>query len=320
MLNVCTRCGTVCDEPGARFCPRCGGRLEQREGQAAPASVAAAAGLLPNPTIAGARCGAHPDVEAEQVCARCGAFACHACVRVDLSGRPLCATCGARVRLDTWEVPWEKRGELGLIKGYWETAKAAMFTPQRVMVALSPEGDWWDAMSFGLVSHCLSFLGTLLLYVVLIVGIGVAAFMGARSGAHDIEWPTVIGTVIGVVIGVGLFVPISGFMRIYFWAGLEHGMLRLVGGPSIKPFASTFRTLCYSMAPSVWGIIPICGIYAVPVWQIVLEIWGYQGVHKISGGRAAVAVLLPLVTCFGLYMLFVVGAQVLAMSAASASH
>jgi len=47
--------------------------------------------------------------------------------------------------------------------------------------------------------------------------------------------------------------------------------------------------------------VPVCGMYAYPIWQIVCQIFAYKAVHKTTGGKAAAGVLLPVGVCCGLY-------------------
>ncbi|NOK23692.1 hypothetical protein [Corallococcus carmarthensis] len=51
-------------------------------------------------SLAGARCGQHPDVAAVAVCARCGGFLCGECTEV-LEETAYCAPCAVRRRRDT---------------------------------------------------------------------------------------------------------------------------------------------------------------------------------------------------------------------------
>jgi hypothetical protein len=66
--------------------------------------------------------------------------------------------------------------------------------------------------------------------------------------------------------------------------------------PLIALFA-TFRALCYSQAPEVFQILPFCGVMIAWFGGILLFIQGLAVAHRISLGKATLAVLLPLVLC-----------------------
>lgn len=290
MSAVCTRCGQPCAEPGARFCPSCGGALNL-EAPAAPAA----------PLLSGARCALHPVEPARDICSRCGNFACSACVQLDAAGQPLCASCAARSAV---ELPWEHRKELGLFQAYWRTAKLLAFSPQLGLGAIKPHGEWWDAMSFGLMSYVCSVSGTLVLYAGIFGSIGLAALFG--SSAHT-SGAAIAGIFAAVVLGLLVVIPISAFIRIYVGVLIDHLALRLAGGHA--SFDTTFRAYCYAMSPSFFGLIPGCGVYVVEIWRLVLSILAYKQVHRISGGRATAAVLIPVGLCCAGYFALVFGVQ-----------
>src|SRR4029079_4085298 len=110
---------------------------------------------------AGARCAIHPDSAATDICARCGAFACVRCLKVDLQGRGVCESCFLREGANVWDVPWERRSELGLMKGYWETTKATFEAPTLAYAGLKPTtGNMWDPISYSIISAYFAFSGS----------------------------------------------------------------------------------------------------------------------------------------------------------------
>lgn len=305
MARLCTRCGTPNDEPAARFCPQCGGLLADAPAGAAPVSPPPPAPTRPASALEGARCALHPDAPATDLCARCGNFACPACTQLDAWGRPHCTTCAARVSLGRWDIPWERRSELGLVKGFWQTAKAAAFEPVKTMAGLEPDGEWWDAMSYAMVCYGLSISGTILLYG--LIGAGVGAF--ALGSARDHVSPLLaVGIALGVVAAIAVSIPIGAIIRVYVGAGIDYLLLLLVGGGRAG-FNATFRGYCYGLSPAMFGVIPGCGIYIWEIWRMACQILAYKSVHQMPGGRAAAAVISPVVLCCGGYFLFLFGIQ-----------
>ncbi|MBS2029211.1 MAG: YIP1 family protein [Deltaproteobacteria bacterium] len=319
MESVCTRCGKVCAEPGARFCPECGGMLEQRQraSGAAPSEPAPPPQpAVPQPPadpalggeLAGARCAAHPTVPARNVCSRCGNFACGQCVRQAPDGKALCASCAQRVHLGTWDIPWEKREQLGMFRAYWLTAKEGAFAPDKTYQGLAPTGQFWDAMSFAIVSTALGFVGTLVLYGV--VGL-IAGIVGAKELSENTSGAMIAGIAVGVIVGIAVFIPIYAIMRVFICAGIDHLGLLIAGGGKAGYWA-TFRGYCYGMSPAMFGVIPACGVYIWEIWRIACQILAYKSVHQMSGGRAAAAVLIPFGLCCVGYIGLVVFAQIFA--------
>jgi hypothetical protein len=310
MTTRCPRCAQPIVEPNALFCPACGKSLDApTDGSPAPEPLVPRTELPPvDPSvaaaIAGARCGSHPDVPARDVCSRCGTFACASCVRATPEGQAVCADCATRMDLGRWNIPWERRAELGLFRGYWETAKTATFSPQRAFSGLAPSGSWWDATSYAIVSTALSSVVMVAIYGLIFGVAGIAAASSATSHVKGLE---IAGIALGVLLTLAIALPLGAIMRVYLGAGIDHLGLRIVGGGGAG-FDATVRAYCYSMSPAMFGLVPFCGIYVWEIWRIVLVIIAYRHVHKMDAGRAVAAVLVPFALCCGGYMALVMGA------------
>jgi len=85
---------------------------------------------------------------------------------------------------------------------------------------------------------------------------------------------------------------------LFIWALIVHVCLAMVGGAA-KGFATTLRVLCYAQTASIAVVIPLFGGLFQLVWSLVLQIVGLAQAHRTQGGRAAFAVLLPIVVCCG---------------------
>jgi hypothetical protein len=90
--------------------------------------------------------------------------------------------------------------------------------------------------------------------------------------------------------------PIFVLLGVFIWSAIVHLFLLLVGGATAG-FASTVRVVCYAGTVQVFQIVPFCGGLIGFVWGIVLYIIGIAAAHRTSQGKAALAVLLPLVLC-----------------------
>ena len=183
--------------------------------------------------------------------------------------------------------------DVGILGPELDEDEAAAFEPQKSFAGLAPTGRWWDAVSFAMASLVLSVSGTLALYAVIGGIAGLIAGMDSLKSANPL---VVVGVVLAVVAGMAIVFPLFALMRIYIGAGIDHLCLLLLGGGK-SGFDATLRAYCYAMSPGVFGLIPVCSGYFWEIWRLVLSILAYKNVHRMSGGRATAAVLLPLGFC-----------------------
>lgn len=183
-------------------------------------------------------------------------------------------------------LPWEK--EPLSLSAWWQTAKWCLTEPSRAFAALRPGGDMGRAMLF-------CGLGLLVGGVVQLVWVLPLTLVGWAVQGNRPETLLVqvvlqlvqalVGSVIGATVGLLL------------GAAIVHGALLVVGGAS-RPFETTFRVLGYVNGSTAWlSIIPCVGPLIALVWSLVIEVAGLAAAHRISPGRALLAVLLPIVVC-----------------------
>jgi len=79
-------------------------------------------------------------------------------------------------------------------------------------------------------------------------------------------------------------------------SAIAHLFLLLLGGAK-NGFAATFRAMCYVQVATLALAVPFCGGLIGGIAVLAFEILGLSALHRISIGRAAVAVLLPTVLC-----------------------
>jgi len=184
-------------------------------------------------------------------------------------------------------LPWERPG-YPFLEGLYETAKLILTEPSQAFARVSLAAD----------------LGRPIFYAVLFGWIGVVAsqlynlaFHGAimslmpmmgRGGGFAV--PTAWSLAMMVLAPV--FVVISVFL----WSAIVHLCLMLVGAAT-SGFAATVRVVCYGSTVQILNVVPFCGGLIAAIWAIVLQIIGLAVVHRTSQGKAALAVLLPLLLC-----------------------
>jgi len=98
-------------------------------------------------------------------------------------------------------------------------------------------------------------------------------------------------------VGIAVLIPIGVLISTFIWTGIVHVFLWMLGGAK-EGFEATLRVYAYSRGSTAlleW--IPVCGGLVALIWSLILQIIGLARVHEIGGGKAALAVLLPLALC-----------------------
>jgi hypothetical protein len=102
-----------------------------------------------------------------------------------------------------------------------------------------------------------------------------------------------------VVVAVLMVIaPLVNLIFLFIWSGIIHLFLMMVGGAA-SGFAATLRVICYSQTAGIAAIVPFVGGIIQLVWGLVLQIMGLSQAHRTTGGKAAFAVIAPLVLCCG---------------------
>ena len=118
------------------------------------------------------------------------------------------------------------------------------------------------------------------------------------------ENAAVLSSMLGTTYDSLLWIVIAPVFLVFFafvGTAITHVCLMVVGGAN-RPFEATFRVYSYvGGAVALFNLIPCCGWCIGFVWAIVAEIIGLAEVHKIGRARAAVAVLLPILLCCGVF-------------------
>jgi len=177
------------------------------------------------------------------------------------------------------DAPWERRGELGLVRAFVETWKQASLEPSRFFARLKPTGIG-EAFLFGWIC---STLGGLL------AGVWNVPLSLYGDGDPVAAWAPVIGA--PVLSALGLLVN----------ALLLHLACMLLGAAS-RGFEGTMRVVGYAAGPSLLSVVPFVGGLAALVWTAVILIHGIAAMHRVTTGKATLAVVLPglvLILCCG---------------------
>lgn len=104
--------------------------------------------------------------------------------------------------------------------------------------------------------------------------------------------------------------PVQVLLGLFIGTAIVHLGLMIVGGAN-SGFEATFRVLAYATgALAPLQIIPVLGPFVAGVWGLVLEVIALKELHETTGGKAAFAVLAPLLLaclCVGGFVVFASG-------------
>lgn len=241
--------------------------------------------VLPIAAAVDAACPRHPEVQATGACSRCGTFGCGQCL-VQHGEQWLCPDCELRVGT----LPWDERETIGVWRAWWRTCLKMIATPSQTLRHAKPGDTLGSSMLFSTLSALVNIVPTMLVMLV-VVG---ATSMFVKSEAA----PSKV-LLFGIVFGEMIFIVIATSLSALLVAGLDHLCLKLVGA-NPKTFDVTLRAYALASAPSLLGLIPVCGLYVTPIWSLVLRIVANVELHKTSGGKATLAILLPVIGFCGL--------------------
>jgi len=187
-------------------------------------------------------------------------------------------------------LPWDDRQQKGFFSAFIETLQMVLTRPAEAFIAMRREGGFGEPLIYAVIGASagaiVQFLFSLALHSVGIVANQRNAFAGMA------------GMGIGSVGFIILF-PLVLIIGLFIGAGIIHLCLMLVGGAK-QPFETTFRVLAFSQGSiGVLQMIPICGWLIAAVWGLVVNCIGLARAHETDTGRAALAVMLPVIVCCG---------------------
>lgn len=233
-------------------------------------------------------CAIHPSVRAEQACSRCGAFACRDCLRSTPEGLPLCVTC--QTREGATDLPWDQREKLGTVSAFARTCWAILWHPGQTLDRANPSGSMGSSLGFVVLAQITQYLTTGLLYSAMAVAFLGLNIFGEGQKAGRLTPATSTGIAVGFIALMVFMVIALGMGAALLLAGLDHLVLRAIGARP-RPYHVTLRAHALSMAPCLVGLVPLCGLYVAPVWMVVVRIFAYRGLHRISTGKAVAGAL-----------------------------
>jgi hypothetical protein len=233
---------------------------------------------------------------------------CPHCGKEVADGQAFCQHCGVRIAepgvtglaqgVGRSKTPWEDRENLGFMTGLFRTLKEALFHPTDFFRKMNVAGGLTDpliyAMIIGMAGLMIFYFWDILLHAPM------RHFMTPEMrAASERSMFSTLGASFTAVL-----TPFLLILWLFVISGMLHLFLLMAGGAKAG-FEATFRVVSYGISPFIFLIVPVCGMPVTWLWSMTLAIIGLKEAHETSGGRAAVAVLFPLIFCCGMAILAV---------------
>jgi hypothetical protein len=222
--------------------------------------------------------------ESQAFCQHCGASLAE-------SVPALAPVAGGRTK-----TPWEDRENTGFFWGLFSTLKECLFKPSGSFRRMPVAGGLTDPLLYALI---VGMVGMMFLYLWQIL------LKGTVQSYLPSGMATTPGSQVFQGIGTAFMAILAPFLIIiglFITSGLLHLFLLLIKGARAG-FEATFRVVSYSYSANIFFIAPICGSFIACIWALVITIIGLKEMHEISGGKAALAVFLPVFLCCGVIFL-----------------
>jgi hypothetical protein len=231
---------------------------------------------------------------------------CPHCGKEVADDQAFCQYCGLRLGEPETQyashrsaTPWEDRKTVGFFKGLFDTLKDALTNPSGFFRKMPVKGGLSDPLLYALI---VGMTGLILFYFWdILLRDSMQNFMSPELRAASERSP--FGGKAGIASAV--LTPFFLVFWLFIISGILHLFLLMVRGAQAG-FEATFRVVSYSYSPYLFLAVPFCGMLIATVWSTILTIVGLKEAHEISGGKATFAVLFPVLTCCGLFILGVV--------------
>ncbi len=230
------------------------------------------------------QCARHPERLAETVCPRCGNFTCAEC---NPDGRSLCPSCVAlgAAEPSTTPTPWERRAELGLVQGLWQTFKKSLFEPQKFWPTVPADGPLLDALTY---SWLLTIFTSLLSIPMTWLNFAqmresMAEMSKAMEQLREVgkAFEAIGDQPLIFAVGLSVVSIISYPLGLVFISGLTY-LGGLMFGASERGFNATFRAIAYAQGPNVFNAVPVIGGLVAGLWTLILEVMALQAMQRTT--------------------------------------
>lgn len=183
--------------------------------------------------------------------------------------------------------PWES-GE-GFIWAFFRTTREVLFSPVQFFKKIAAGKGYWSPLIYAIITGIIGFGVSILWQSLFLSQFLPAQIRGFIPYSFYLTF---------ITIGMPFMVVFS----ILAGSGVTHLCLMIVGGNK-NGLQNTFRAVSYSYSAHLFDIIPFIGSLIGSIYMLILVILGVREGHGISTGKAALAVLLPVIVGAGLTIL-----------------
>ncbi len=237
----------------------------------------------------GTRCEEHGSEPASFRCAKCATYRCERCLWGRRAAREVCRAC-AEAGLPE-PIAWERRGEIGVVRGFFGTVREVLFTPARFFRTPALEDDAVGGFEHGMVAFGVGQIAVVLQAIATMLVFGSAVALATRAPALVAFFGSYTCVILALVPTMMVHVPVTTLVSVGMASAAIHGTLRLLGAAKAPFYAGTVRATSYSFATHVLFIVPVLGPLIALVWTLVIEIIGVRELHRTGNGVAWLAVL-----------------------------
>jgi hypothetical protein len=186
--------------------------------------------------------------------------------------------------------PWERRDRIGFMSALIETVQQVLASPVRFFQTMPVTGGLGGPLLFAVIVGSIGRVAAVI-YQAILSGMMGSSF---RFGNPELDRfaPYLFGSGVGLVVSA-IFAPVWAVITVFVISGIYHLFLLMLSGAQ-RGFEATFRVVCYGTASALIQIVPFCGGIVAPVYFLVLAILGLSEAHRITRGKSAAAVLLPI--------------------------
>jgi hypothetical protein len=184
-------------------------------------------------------------------------------------------------------LPWENPS-FPALEGLYETAKLVLLKPREAFARMSSEVSLGKPVLFALI------LGWVGIFVAQVYGWVFRSTMASLMPGFFPRREFLASKLVSVA--TVLAAPLWILLSLAIVTVVVHLFLLLYGGAH-KGLEMTFRTLAYSEAVQLFQVVPLVGGLVALFWWLAVVIPGLAQAHGTTAGRAAGAVLTPLLLC-----------------------
>jgi hypothetical protein len=193
--------------------------------------------------------------------------------------------------------PFAERAHRGFVPSFVETWRLAALEPARFFRQVRAR-DATSAVLFGVICITIGTWASLLFrFFTASAALSFVGQITRRMGGRVETFPfsqVLQGLTGGALLVQALLAPLFVAAGLYLTAGIFHLLLLMVRGAP-RGFDATVTVVGYASAVMLLEALPLCGGFIAIVWFMVLAITGLSEAQRCGGGKAAFAVLMPLV-------------------------